>query len=131
RAIAFYRDGLGLSVGRRVGPWVELVGAGVPVDLLGKAAGTSATPSAPAAVRDYARHWTPLHLDVVVEEVEAAVARAVRAGATQEAPIEEARWGRMALLADPFGHGLCILEFRGRGYDEVIEDAQRRDETAA
>jgi lactoylglutathione lyase len=22
-------------------------------------------------------------------------------------------------LADPFGHGLCLIEFRGRGYDEI------------
>jgi len=23
-------------------------------------------------------------------------------------------------VADPFGNGLCFLEFRGRGYDELI-----------
>jgi len=26
----------------------------------------------------------------------------------------------MANLADPFGHGFCLLEFRGKGYDEVL-----------
>jgi len=29
-------------------------------------------------------------------------------------------WGRMASLADPFGHGIDLLEFRGRGYDEIL-----------
>jgi lactoylglutathione lyase len=29
------------------------------------------------------------------------------------------KWGRMANLADPFGHGLCLVEFRGRGYGEI------------
>jgi hypothetical protein len=23
------------------------------------------------------------------------------------------------MLADPFGNGFCLLEFRGRGYDEI------------
>jgi lactoylglutathione lyase len=28
-------------------------------------------------------------------------------------------WGRIAQLADPFGHGLCLIQFLGRGYDEI------------
>jgi catechol 2,3-dioxygenase-like lactoylglutathione lyase family enzyme len=27
--------------------------------------------------------------------------------------------GRLALLADPFGNGFCLLEFTGGGYDEI------------
>ncbi len=30
------------------------------------------------------------------------------------------RWGRMANLSDPFGHGLDLLEFKGGGYDELL-----------
>jgi hypothetical protein len=29
------------------------------------------------------------------------------------------RWGRIARMADPFGHGICFIEFLGRGYDEI------------
>jgi catechol 2,3-dioxygenase-like lactoylglutathione lyase family enzyme len=36
-----------------------------------------------------------------------------------EAPIRGSNWGRLALLSDPFGHGFCLLEFKGRGYDEI------------
>lgn len=25
----------------------------------------------------------------------------------------------MLRLADPFGHGVCLLQFSGRGYDEI------------
>jgi hypothetical protein len=25
------------------------------------------------------------------------------------------------VLADPFGHGLCLIQFLGRGYDEIAE----------
>ena len=84
-----------------------------------KPAGTAASP-ATVASRVYTRHWTPIHLDLVVDDLDAAVARAREAGAVLERPVQEERWGRMANLADPFGHGLCLLEFRGRGYDEVL-----------
>ncbi len=120
RGIAFYSAGLGLTAGRRLGDeWVELTGAPVPVDLLRRAAGTEPVPG-PAASRDYGRHWTPLHLDVVVPDLAASVARAVAAGARLEQSPPPAAWGRMANLADPFGNGFCLLEFRGRGYDELL-----------
>jgi len=25
----------------------------------------------------------------------------------------------LALMADPFGHGFCLLQFVGQGYDEL------------
>jgi hypothetical protein len=47
------------------------------------------------------------------------VNQAVAAGALAEAAIAEAPWGKLATLADPFGHGFCLIEFCGRGYDEI------------
>jgi len=122
-AEAFYVRAFGFTVGRRIGPGaVELLGAGVPLYLLQKDTGTPVS-EASSARRDYKRHWTPVHLDVVVDEVEPALARAVAEGAVSEGPIREAKWGRMALLADPWGHGLCLVQFVGRGYDELIATA--------
>ncbi|HUF89650.1 MAG TPA: VOC family protein [Gemmatimonadota bacterium] len=119
-AIAFYTEGLGLEVGRRFADdWVELVGPPIPVDLLGRAAGSAANPAPEAPRRDYRRHWTPVHLDFEVSDLEAAVERARAAGATVEGDLGSYAWGRIARLADPFGHGFCLLEFRGRGYDEI------------
>ena len=119
RGIAFYGAAFGLTVGRRFGEdGVELLGAQAPIYLLRKAAGTRAAATS-GALRDYARHWTPLHLDIVVADVDAAVARAVQAGAVLEQAAQKHAWGRIALLADPFGHGFCLLQFVGRGYDEV------------
>jgi predicted enzyme related to lactoylglutathione lyase len=121
QAIAFYGRALGLRLARRNGPhWAELLGAGCPVDLLAVEVGTAISPAAESPVRDFARHWTPVHLDLAVEDLEAAVSRAVEAGARLERPIVERRWGRMANLADPFGHGFCLLQFQGRGYDELL-----------
>ena len=114
KAIAFYRDGLGLQLKRRLfaGTVAEMTGASSPVFLLEKGAGTAASPVVPAP-RDYARHWTPVHVDVVVADVEAAVARARAAGAILEGEPETYAWGRIAFLADPFGHGFCLLQFTG------------------
>ncbi|HYH95521.1 VOC family protein [Hyalangium sp.] len=119
RGIAFYTQVLGLKVGRRFGDkGAELLGASAAIDILAKPAASQPSPSA-SSLRDYRRHWTPIHLDFVVTDVEAAVERAQSHGATLEKAIQELEWGRMALMADPFGHGFCLLQFKGRGYDEL------------
>ncbi len=76
-------------------------------------------PAPGAAPRDYARHWTPVHLDVVVDDIEAALDRAEAAGAVRESHPDTHPWGRIVRLADPFGHGLCLIQLLGRGYDEL------------
>jgi len=120
RGISFYRDALGFTVGRRLAAhWAEMLGGSSPVDLLAAPAGTPASPRS-TAVRDYRRHWTPVHLDCVVSDLDAAVRRAQAAGATLDGEIQTTKWGRLAVLADPFGNGFCLLELRGRGYDEML-----------
>ena len=119
KATRFYCDALGLSVGRRFDGWLELVGAAAPIYLLPKAAGTPVSPRAKQK-RDYARHWTPVHLDFVVPDLRAALKRALAAGATLEQEVGTHAYGHLALLADPWGNGFCLLQFTGRGYDEII-----------
>lgn len=119
RAIDFYRDAFDLHVGRRLGAGgVEMLGGNAPIYLLEKEPGSRAA-EPPAQTRRYERHWTPVHLDLVVDDVEAAVVKAVAAGAKLESPVRVNKWGAIAGLSDPFGHGFCLLEFRGRGYDEI------------
>jgi len=119
RAIAFYSQALGLRPSRRFrNDWAEMVGASSAIDLLVKNSGS--TPCPGSSVRSYGRHWTPVHLDFVVANLDEAVQRATAAGAVLEHDIETQKWGRMANLADPFGHGFCLIEFRGRGYDEIV-----------
>lgn len=126
KAVRFYGDALGLKVGRRLkGGIVELTGAGAPVYLLKKAPGSrAALPIAQG--RDYLRHWTPVHLDFTVHDITAATKQAVAAGAAQEGGIESHAWGDIVHLADPFGHGFCLIQFRGRGYDEIARPEPRR-----
>lgn len=119
-AEAFYLAAFGLRIGRRLGTGaVELLGGPTPLYLLQNEAGSAATED--GDVRDYERHWTPLHLDWVVEDIDAALMRAVAAGAMLEQPVRERRWGHIAVLADPFGHGFCLIQFSGEGYDALVE----------
>jgi predicted enzyme related to lactoylglutathione lyase len=107
-------------VGRRFGTFaVELLGMSTPFYLLLQKTGTTATTAGNA--RTYERHWTPVHLDFVVEDIDAAVERALAAGARLEKPAAIHSYGKLAVLADPFGHGFCFIQFLGRGYDEIAD----------
>jgi predicted enzyme related to lactoylglutathione lyase len=63
----------------------------------------------------------PVHLDVVVDDIDEAVARAVRAGAVVEHDRRTNVWGRIAVMADPYGHGFCLIQFLNGGYGEIVE----------
>jgi predicted enzyme related to lactoylglutathione lyase len=121
QAVRFYTGAFDMRVGRRFGVHgVELLGLATPLYLLVKASGSTPIPGASHA-RDYRRHWTPVHLDLAVPDLDPVVNAVLEAGGSQEGPIQDHLWGRMALMADPFGHGLCLLEWKGRGYDEIAD----------
>src|SRR5919108_3415996 len=91
RAVDFYTRAFALTVTRRLGSaGVELSGWPVRLYLLQKAEGSV---GAAQSLRRYDRHWTPVHLDVVVDDLEAALSRALAAGAQAETEIRTASWG--------------------------------------
>jgi lactoylglutathione lyase len=119
--VAFYTAALGLTPGRRLdADFVELLGGPVPIYLLRKAAGTPIGPAG-GDRRRYERHWSPIHPDFVVEDIAAATARALAAGAIQEGGTCDAPYGKLAMFADPFGHGFCLIEFNASGYDALLK----------
>jgi len=111
RAVAFYQAALGLRPGKRFfeNSVAEMLDGPVPIYLLAKEPGSSASPEMELP-RDYRRHWTPVHLDFETDDVEAAVAKAVAAGAKLEGGIQSFPGGRFATLSDPFGHGFCLVQ---------------------
>lgn len=116
-AEAFYCAAFGLTVSRRFGDsGVELSGLPIRLYLLAKGPGSI---GAANERRHYDRHWTPVHFDIVVDELEAALEQARAAGASVDSGPTTHDWGRIAMLADPFGNGFCLLQFLGRGYDEI------------
>jgi len=107
--VAFFVDGLGFTDPTQLAPGIwQLEYDGVRVFLLEKTADSSPAPQ--VAPRSYARHWTPVHLDLEVTDLEAAVARAVAAGARVEEQSTDDRWGAIATLSDPFGNGFCLIQ---------------------
>jgi len=118
KAIPFYRDALGLRHTRSLfnGAAAEMLGAGCRIYLIEHAGSEPAT-AVDAGIRTYARHWTPIHPDFVVDDIEASAARAVAAGARQETPIRVFDWGRLVTLSDPFGNGFCLIQFHGEPYE--------------
>ncbi|MBI3245217.1 MAG: VOC family protein [Deltaproteobacteria bacterium] len=119
-AIRFYEHAVGLKLYRRLfeGTVAEMLGAASSIYLMLKQPGSS--PSAyTSQLRDYQRHWMPVHLDFIVSDLDAAVARALNVGAKIEGPLQTFNWGRQACLSDPFGNGLCLVQWQGRGHDEA------------
>lgn len=115
-AIEFYTAALGLEHTRLLDDDVaELRNASAVIYLLEQPAGSSPARSVEQG-RTYERHWTPVHLDVVVDDVLEAAKRATRAGAEQQSPLVEWRGSKCITFADPFGHGFCLIEFEGDTY---------------
>jgi uncharacterized glyoxalase superfamily protein PhnB len=117
-AIAFYTAALGLTHTRTLDDDVaELAGASATLYLLCKSEGSRAV-NAAAIERNYHRHWTPVHFDFVVDDVDAAAVRAIAAGARQETGHVDWRGSRCISFGDPFGHGFCFIQFDRNGtYD--------------
>ena len=108
--VRFFSEAFGFSKSSEPAPGVAVLRNGdSTICLLEKSAGTQ--PSAHTQEkRHYGRHWTPVHLDVHVDDLAAALARAVEAGATREQLFENPEHGSVAFCSDPFGHGFCLIE---------------------
>jgi uncharacterized glyoxalase superfamily protein PhnB len=115
-AIAFYEQAIGAKLQRLLDDDVaELAYGASLLYLLRKPTKSVATPT--GGLREPGRHWTPVHVDFVVDDIDAAVARALRAGAVRESARIDWRGAKCVTFADPFGHGFCLIEFSGDGYE--------------
>jgi len=69
---------------------------------------------------------SPASLHLYVEDVDAAVERAVKAGAQVRMPVADMFWGdRYGIVVDPFGHCWSIAtQLREMSADEILEALQ-------
>lgn len=81
----------------------------VDMVLLERAEGSKPAPGSDD-IRRYARHWTPVHLDFHVDDLDARLERIRAAGGRIEQIHAHPKHGRVAFCSDPFGHGFCLLE---------------------
>ena len=95
-----------------------LEGANLPVFLLANRPPVADLGSRQAQ-RSYERHWTPVHLDFIVSDLDATVARLTGLGGSLDRDVKLREYGRIANMADPFGNGFDLIEFSGAGYDAV------------
>jgi len=113
--IGFYGRAFGFAKHAEPYRGVAVLRAGeAAITLLEKPEHTAPAPNT-RDLRRYQRHWTPVHLDFHVEDLKAALARAVAAGATQEQLFESEEHGSIAFCADPFGNGFCLLQRKPLG----------------
>ena len=109
-AIRFYTTAFGFTKSSAPVPGVAVLRAGnMNVCLLEKRTGTRASTHT-EETRHHQRHWTPVHLDIHVDNLEVALARALDAGAVKEQMFENAKHGSAAFCSDPFGHGFCLIQ---------------------
>lgn len=106
RAVEFYGRGVGLTVVEHHPEWAQLTLGDQVIWIMKIPAGAER-----AITRDYQRHWTPLHLDFVVDDIDAAVARALAAGGRLDRDITRnpAR-ADLANLSDPAGNGVDLVQ---------------------
>jgi predicted enzyme related to lactoylglutathione lyase len=119
-AVVFYEVGLGFKLRRRLfqGTVAEMESDLGRLFLLQRPAGSTAVPTT-SLVREYSPHWTPVHLDIPVADLAAAVSKALAAGAEVSDGKSREPYGSIARMRDPFGHGFCFIEFNEAGYDNA------------
>lgn len=110
RAVEFYCRGLGLALVEHRPDWAR-------VKLKEQTFWIMKLPPGPAGAiaREYRRHWTPVHLDFIVDDIDKAVERALAAGGRLEGEIRRNQLepiGRhdVANLSDPAGNGVDLVQ---------------------
>ena len=109
-AVRFYGSAFGFTkVSEPVSSVVVLQAGNAEICLLQKRAGSRPS-SYTVETRRYERHWTPVHIDIHVDDLKVALAKALAAGAIQEQLFENVGHRSVAFCSDPFGHGFCLIE---------------------
>jgi catechol 2,3-dioxygenase-like lactoylglutathione lyase family enzyme len=110
RAVEFYCRGIGLDLVERNADWARVELDGQTLWIHRFAAGPQGT-----VTRDYRRHWTPVHLDFIVSDLDGMLERALAAGGRLDREVrrnEREPVGRcdVANLSDPAGNGVDLVE---------------------
>jgi len=106
RATNFYENALSCTLKKRYSEtWAVISIGDIDIHLLEKEEGSM---GAAAQKRDYGRHWTPVHLDFGVEDVETISNLVERHGGAVEG-IEKTDAADIAFCADPYGNGFCLI----------------------
>jgi predicted enzyme related to lactoylglutathione lyase len=105
RAVEFYGRGLGLEIPQQEKEWAKATLGDQVFWIMMIDRGRIG-----AITRDYKRHWTPIHLDFHVDDIDTVVSRALAAGEKLDREIQRnPDGGAMANLSDPSGNGIDLV----------------------
>ena len=108
QAETFYTEALGCKKVRDQGSdMVVLATENCDIYLQEKEAGSKPLTSS-ETIRDYKRHWTPVHLDFLTKNIDEVVKNILRLGGLHEGG-DSGDWGSIAYCAYPFGNGFCVI----------------------
>lgn len=106
QATMFYENALSCTLKKRFSEsWAVISIGELDFHLLEK---KERSIGAPNHKRDYGRHWTPVHLDFGVEDVESIANLVEQHGGVVEG-IEKGDAADIAFCADPYGNGFCLI----------------------
>lgn len=107
--LAFYGTVFGFEETARPFPTMAILDAhNVTVCMHEKAAGSRSS-SAGADTRRYERHWTPVHLDFHVPDLDAVLTQVKQGGGAVENEFRTQGPKPVAFCSDPFGNGFCVI----------------------
>ena len=107
KATRFYAEVLACKIKTRKEGSAELETENSTIHLIQKEERSNPLPIGTAA-RDYTRHWTPVHLDFHVKDIDRAISLVPEFGGVLEGK-QTGDWGVAAFCADPFGNGFCLI----------------------
>ncbi len=112
RAVEFYCEGIGLKLIERGKTWARTELEDQTFWICEFVAGQQG-----GVARDFQRHWTPIHLDFIVKDLDSALARALDAGGRLDRAVrrdDPEPLGRcdIANLSDPAGNGVDLIKRR-------------------
>jgi predicted enzyme related to lactoylglutathione lyase len=111
--LAFYGEVFGFEETTRPFATMAILDANnLTVCMHEKATGSTPAPGA-ADRRHYQRHWTPVHLDFHVRDIDAVLDRLRAYGGVVETEYRADGRKPVAFCCDPFGNGLCVIGERG------------------
>jgi predicted enzyme related to lactoylglutathione lyase len=107
--LRFYAAVFGFVEKARPFPTMAVLDANnVTVCMHAKPAGTKSSTGG-SELRRYERHWTPVHLDFDVPELDAVLAKVLAAGGAVENEFRTQGPQPVAFCCDPFGNGFCVI----------------------
>jgi predicted enzyme related to lactoylglutathione lyase len=108
RGVGFYGAVCGFRETARPFPTMAVLdGNNLSVCLHEKPAGSPSSEGGPP--RDYARHWTAVHMDLHVDDFDATLDRITEAGGRIERTFRDMGPRPAAFCCDPFGNGFCVI----------------------